>query len=298
MSTVIANYGNLAGPYEVSGGDAGWFKAWVQAEYTSTRAVNGVAQFYIRYKTSLYCGVPLEGTTVDIQGTGRSSTSGVVYGEGWYMDSGWINHGWVSEGGSISVWCKCYYTGGSGRTYTSEVTGSWTAPKRSAHGKPGFSASKNKVSKGESVTLTLTPSPTQGNAQFYYYEISDGMGNNFFTSNISASNPVTVTTTDTPSEVLDKYGADAYLSGATGAQETFVMRKNCVYYAAREIHEWYGIYPASDWVWIEVEVKTLTVTVYDASGNARKGAITIYDSQGNAQKGTVTIYDANGAARN
>lgn len=209
---------------------------------------------------------------------------------------------------NITVQCNAWGEtvsgmGSAGGSTSCSVT--LTVPVRTyiAHGNPTFSVDKTLVSEGEEVALTLTPSTTQGNANFNHFEISDGKGNIFFSSSVTTT-PSTVTTTDVPSAVLERYGADEYLSGATGALEAFdELRPNCVYYAAREVHEWYGSYPASDWVWLEVEVEEAvsgpsTITFYDSNGLARMGIVTVYDAEGKARPGIITVYDASGAARN
>lgn len=205
---------------------------------------------------------------------------------------------------SITVKCKAYGKevsgyGSAGGSTTVSVTLTVPARTRTAHGPPTFSVDKSIVATGESVTLTVSPSATQGNANFDHFEISDGMGNKFFISD-STTTAATVTTTDVPSAVLETYGAEEYLAGATGALDQFeALRPNCVYYAAREVHEWYDTYPASEWVWVEVEVNNPipTITIYDSSGIPRAGIVTVYDAEGNAKSGTVIVYDTNGIAR-
>lgn len=208
------------------------------------------------------------------------------------VDSSTFN---ASRGSTITCWNYTWYQRTSGRA-ESTANASYTVPSRSPHGTPTFSASASSVGANEEVTLTIKPSSTQGNAQFAYFQISDGNNNIFYQSPTSFNNPQAVSTTDVPSAVLEKYGAEEYLAGATGALGTFnPMRLNCVYYAAREVHEWYGTYPASDWVWIEVEVIFLDMTLYDSRGDPHKVVkITVYDSEGNALSGTSTAYDRDG----
>lgn len=303
---------SYSGEVSISGSSYRKYRAYVSASIANaSNDYSTVSYYYCVQMTQAYkYGVA---ANIYVNGSWKHSTSGYLSsnpGSSWVTvcsGSGSTSIAKSSGAYNITVQCNAWGEtvsgmGSAGGSTSCSVT--LTVPARTyvAHGNPTFSVDKTLVLTGEEVVLTLTPSATQGNANFNHFEISDGKGNIFFSSAVTTT-PATVTTTDIPSAVLERYGADEYLAGATGALEAFdELRPNCVYYAAREVHEWYGSYPASDWVWLEVEVEKApsgksSVTFYDSSGQARIGIITVYDAEGNARPGIVTVYDETGAAR-
>lgn len=285
---VIYAYGSEAGTTNSK------FRAWVGAKVTEETAT----------QVRLSVGQAIQVSSGDFNGTtcrysGFDGSGSVqLDSTGWYADTSWHDYGWVDRGSTITLTMKAYYTTSSGAYRESSVSKAWTAPTRTAHGTPTLAASAETVRKGDAVTLTVKPSAVQGNAAFDHFEISDGNSNYFFVSP-STTTAAAVSTTDVPSDVLDKYGKAEYFEKvkagtSNGASDVFEVKEGYVYYAAREVHEWYGTYPASAWVWVEVEVKGGTVTIYDESGNALEGIVTVYDSDGTAHDATIYAYDSNG----
>ena len=207
----------------------------------------------------------------------------------------WV--GWVdityyvpryNYGRNITCWTKYW-----GETVNGYGAGGWNgavyldvwipAKPYYKHGNPTISVSKNSVPYGESITVSWAKASYQGNANFHKFILTDGMGKHL-------SDGVGTSVKSTPSAILNEYGKDAYYNGTSAPNK----KKGWVYYAVCEIHEWYGSYPESDWVWIGVEVKSGVVSFYDASGKKLTGLITVYDDAGNAHYTLVNTYDANG----
>lgn len=287
------------------------YRAYVSASIANSSNDYATVSYYycVQMTQAYHYGVA---ANIYVNGSWQHSTSGYLTsnpGSSWVTVCSGSGSTSVSKSNgayNITVQCNAWGEtvngyGSAGGSTSCSVT--LTVPARAyiAHGNPTFTADKAIVSEGERVAFTLTPSATQGNANFNHFEISDGMGNIFFVSE-TRTTPATVTTTDIPSAVLERYGADEYLAGATGALQAFdELRPNCIYYAAREVYEWYGTYPASSWVWLEVEVEKAasgpsTITFYDSNGLARVGIVTVYDAEGKARPGIITVYDSAGSA--
>lgn len=141
------------------------------------------------------------------------------------------------------------------------------ARTRTPHGNPTMSASKTIANYGESVTLSWAKSPSQGNANFERFELSQG--NSLIYSGSAISKSVV------PSDY----------SGAQGGDVIFKLK---------EVHEWYGTYPSTETT-VTVNVRSGVVTVYDSSGNKHTGLVTAYDSSGNAHYVLISAYDSSGA---
>ncbi len=110
------NYGNSAGTASSK------FRAYIEIGISDQTAT----QYRLRHKFSIRVD------TGNFNGvTAHKSWGGTVrlYGAGWYGDSGWIDDGWKSSGQGVSLSCNAYYTGGSGRTYRSSCSASYTVPQ-------------------------------------------------------------------------------------------------------------------------------------------------------------------------
>lgn len=126
-------WGNLAGTNNSK------FQAYIEYEVVST---SGNSQ-RVRYKYSCYV------SQGNFNGaTAHRSWGGDVrlYGTGWYGDSGWIDAGWKSSGQTFSFSCNIYYTGGSGTTYRSSASGSYTVPQLTTAPNPPTSVTLTKNS--------------------------------------------------------------------------------------------------------------------------------------------------------
>lgn len=77
---------------------------------------------YVQYKYSTYVSGNYNGTVMHRSWGGDYR----VYSTGWYGDSGWLNHGWVAYGASISKSCSAWYTGNSGHFYKSTCNASFS----------------------------------------------------------------------------------------------------------------------------------------------------------------------------
>lgn len=291
MATKVGTW--LGGKWTTAGGSV--FQAGIEL-YLDSQAASTCTY---HWRTFVYV------STGDFEGSvGYCETScNGTYGVTLYTGPSWpgiVDSSTFSASRGSTITCSNYtwYQRTSGRA-ESTANASYTVPSRTPHGTPTFTASASSVGANEEVTLTIQPSATQGSANFDHFEISDGNSNYFFISP-STTTAATVTTTDVPSAVLEKYGAQEYYEAvkrgsSNSANEVFDVQVSRVYYAAREVHEWYGTYPASAWVWVEVEVVYLDMTLYDSRGDPHKVVkITVYDSEGNALSGTSTAYDRDG----
>lgn len=109
------NYGNTAGTSNSK------FRAYIEIGISDQTAT----QYRLRHKFSIRVD---RGNFHGV--TAHKSWGGTVllYGAGWYGDSGWIDDGWHGSGYTLSLSCNAYYTGGSGRTYRSTCNASYTVP--------------------------------------------------------------------------------------------------------------------------------------------------------------------------
>lgn len=109
------NYGNSAGPNNSK------FRAYIEISISDQTAT----QYRLRHKFSISVdGGNFYGTIVHRSWGGDV----VLYGPGWYGDSGWIDDGWHGSGYTLSLSCNVYYTGGSGATHSSICNASYTVP--------------------------------------------------------------------------------------------------------------------------------------------------------------------------
>lgn len=110
------NYGNSAGPTTNSK-----FRAYIEISISDQTAT----QYRLRHKFAISVdGGNFSGTIAHRSWGGDV----VLYGPGWYGDSGWIDDGWHGSGYTLSLSCNVYYTGGSGATYSSICNASYTVP--------------------------------------------------------------------------------------------------------------------------------------------------------------------------
>lgn len=107
-------YGNTAGPAP------SYFQAYIEVDPYET---SGNRQ-HIRYKYSVWvtAGSNFYGTSLSRSWGGNV----LIYGSGWYGDSGWMDAGWYSSGQTFSASCNCGYTGSS--SYRSTCNASYTVP--------------------------------------------------------------------------------------------------------------------------------------------------------------------------
>lgn len=104
-------FGNSAGP-------GSRFRAYIEfriSEYGENSA-------YVQYKYSISVDSGDFYGTVCAKSWGGSAT---LYGSGWYGDSGWQNHGWVSYGSGVSKSCSAQYTSYSGAFHKSSCSATY-----------------------------------------------------------------------------------------------------------------------------------------------------------------------------
>lgn len=190
-----------------------------------------------------------------------------------------------NKGYDVSYSARIYSDGGYANGDKRSGTG-WVhidARPYKAFGNPSVKISDKSIPYGSKITLSWAKSATQGNANFERFEVTDGMGKRLVSGSATSL-------TSTPSAILDEYGKDHYYNTVSAPNK----KKGWVYYAVREVHEWYGSYPASDWVWIGVEVKSGTVAIFDAAGKKVVGLLTMYDSSGSKRQTMISAYDSAG----
>lgn len=76
---------------------------------------------YVQWKYSTYFSGNYAGTIVHRSWGGDFR----AYSTGWYGDSGWLNHGWVKYGSTVTKECSAWYTGNSGHFYKSTCRASF-----------------------------------------------------------------------------------------------------------------------------------------------------------------------------
>lgn len=139
---------------------------------------------------------------------------------------------------------------------------------RKPHGKPKLTVSKTTTNYGESITLSWAKATTQGNAKFDRFELWQGSKKLYSGSGISKS--------VIPSDA----------TGAKGGTATYTLK---------EIHEWYGSYPATQTT-VDITVRSGVVSVYDSTNSRHTGLVTAYDSNGTSHYVLITAYDSEGQA--
>ena len=87
---------------------------------------------------------------------GKSAT---LSGAGDYAESGWVDVGWTSYGSSVSKSGRAYYTGGSGTTYSSTASGSYSPDVPVWNPNPCADCESVRVSDNKN-SLTWTNNPT------------------------------------------------------------------------------------------------------------------------------------------
>lgn len=107
----MAYYGSYKGP-------SCQFRAVLDFRVTSQSETQSYVQYRFYVQTT---GGSFGGTTIKTN-WGESDT---LYSNGTYADTGWKNYGWVTYGSPVTKSGKAYYTGGSGTTYTSTVSGTY-----------------------------------------------------------------------------------------------------------------------------------------------------------------------------
>lgn len=294
-------YGNSAGP------GPSYYQAWAGIKVVDETET----QVRVQYGTAIYVNSGavsgFGGTIVRLESSDQNTT--VSLGAiGWYSDSSWkdynSNGGWVNRGETVSVYCKAYYSTYSGHYYESYASSSWTIPTLSASGAPNIKASKYESGRDESITITLSGSSSSGSAYWAGYQVTDGIGNNqYYDDSSSQQNPATITFQSVPSKIYQNNGEEKYKDKIKTGQDNFPssllpLKENVVYYAAREITEYYGIKLYSNWTWMAVEIKLASeVTIYDSDGKQHKGIVQFYNSDGKLCDAIITIYDENGVAQ-
>lgn len=102
-------FGNYAGP------GPSYFRAYIEWRVTDY----GEDSAYVQYKYSINVDSGnFYGTSVSRSWGGNVSLNG----PGWYGDSGWMNHGWVSYGSGVSKSCSAQYTSYNGAFHKSSCS--------------------------------------------------------------------------------------------------------------------------------------------------------------------------------
>lgn len=209
-----------------------------------------------------------------------------LHGQGWYPNNPWVDIGWVGRGQTVSCWASGNYTGS--RYYESSVSASWTIPTSGRAQTPSISVSPNIANYGQPVTVTAIRSPIDINARVWELQIEDGCRTRLVTTNRTTPNAQFASV---PSTIMNNYGGR---QGYYNACRYPYKKLGYVYYTVRQVHEWYGTYFYSDWVWAGVEVKSGVVTMYDASGAKKTGLVSIYDASGKVHPTLLSMYDSSG----
>lgn len=232
-TNVVYNYGSEAGT------DNSKFQAWVGIRIAETSDT----AYRLEYGHAIWVNKGnFNGTSVKYTGTTNGSTnwSGTVTLNGsgkWYVDSSWINAGWYSQGQTLSLYAKAWYTRGNGSVPTSEVSGSYTVPtlywtvSYNANGGSGAPSNQTKY-RDKSLTISSTK-PTRTGYTFLGWSTSSTAtsatysAGGSYTSNSGATlyavwklNTYTVSYnanggSGAPSNQIKSHGVDLTLSATT-----------------------------------------------------------------------------------
>lgn len=154
MATLINTYyGNETGPSSSSNYR---FRVVAQFQYTETDESKGwnlQGRFYVDVTKSASSSV-----WAYANANWQSARIGLA-AVGIYADSGWVDWGWRGYGESVEYECYASYTGGSGTTYESRTSGTFTIPiptyTVSFNANGGTGAPSSQI-KSHNVDLTLT----------------------------------------------------------------------------------------------------------------------------------------------
>lgn len=276
----VRNYGPYAGP------GPSYFQAFAGIRVTDETADAA----YIQVSGDLWVvdGSDFYGTVANwwTWHNGEGQTS--LYGSGWYPNNPWVNIGWVARGNTVSTGAAGNYVSNSGAYHSSEVVASWTVPTSGSPQVPSITVAPTIVNYAQTTTVTATYNSTWINARFWELQVEDGCGGRLATTNINSPN---VRLVSDPSALMLKYGGrQGYYDNCRYAYK----KLGYVYYCVRQVHEWFGTFPASMWVWASVEVKSGVVAFYDGQGKKKTGLVSVYDSKGILHPTLLSMYDSSG----
>lgn len=116
--TLATYYGNNAGP-------SAKFRVVVQYRVTNTDPVKG---YYLQRRYYIQVTTGQSSNFTSSLKVSWSSTKYSLSTKGNYAIQGWQNVGWVKYGSTVSYSANASYTGGSGTTYKSSVSGTYRVP--------------------------------------------------------------------------------------------------------------------------------------------------------------------------
>lgn len=252
MATRPAGYKNFSGSpfYGNDAGPSTKFKVATFIGYSEQDPTRGyhVWQAYAFYVTGSGSSSTL---TSDMKTSWGVSYSVSSASSKWYPTSdfaklNWIDRGWLTPGKTVSKYCWCKYTGGSGSTYLSEIkSGSvFTIPKPAGatytitYNANGGSGAPSAQTKTQGVALKLSSTkPSRSGYSFKEWNTrSDGKGSSYSSgATYSANASVTLYAIWTAQEIVTTNQVSVKVNAAY-RKGTVWVKTNGVYRKASKIY--------------------------------------------------------------
>lgn len=282
--TVSSAKGNLGKP---SGSN---FQAWVEIAYGDFPSADEVEIYTVE---NIYVTDGDEGSWARVSYETEhhgSGTASIGYTGSWHGTQ-WSYLGTFKRGQTVKARCKCYYTGGSGRTYTSEASCSYTIPLLTP---ATVSVDKDKAKIGDSVTVTATGN-TEGESNALLWNLVPVM-------NAAEDDKQPVADWVTFDWGTAEPGSSRVVS-ANDETMTFTLTvpyqfKGFKYLCLRVIQyqEWYGntFDCPSETLYVDISGNGSSVTAYGSDGAGLLSKIHAYGADGKVSTPAVYAYNQAG----